>query len=219
MQLPSPLYEDLYLLSEKMVNNSVASKKHINLKTFYNVYIALHDFNNWFADLIRGDLEQLFKAYYFDEKITIEKWEHSHYWSTFLLFMRGSSVTEKLLLNIGDMQYSLDAPDMPDWLIARYINPKSFYGIAKTDYSCGKFDEVSMILKRSLLVFRDGVLCHDQIEYDLNEDCSDLAEASKAVVQKMFTLENRMASYLRKYAHIEDLLIDYRIIVEENVQV
>lgn len=206
MQTLSPLYEDIYLLCEKMFNDAVSSKKQIHLRSFYNAYRALHKFNKWFDSLVKGDFERLFKEKYFNEQITIEKSEHKHYWETSVIFIRGDHITTHLLLKLCKLRYVSDICDECDFLMEHYMEKENYRWIAKYGHVCGKFDEVSMILRRNALVIREDALIKEEVEYDFEKNRIQLSEASKTMVQNMIALENRMSLHLCTHARIEDII-------------
>ena len=203
MQSHSPLYEDVYLLCEMMINDAVTSNRQIHLRSFYNMYGALHKFNTWFDRLLKGDFEKLFKETYFEDNMTIERWEQKHYWEIFQIFQGGVSAVEDLLLKLHKLRY---VSNNCDSVIGYYMEDKEFYQSIIGGNFSGNFDEISMILQRDVLVIREGAVLKVEGRYDFGNNRIQLSETSKIILTNMVALENRMSSYLCKHARIEDII-------------
>lgn len=204
MQTFSPLYEDIYHLCEKTINETINSNKPIHARTFYNTYRGLHKFNRWFGNVLENDFEKLFKAFYFDENISIEKWEHRHYWYTFVLFQEALQRTEHLLKMVQKLRLGVDAHG--NLMDLNSEEHKEYRWVVEYENVAGKFDEVSMTLHRNAVVMREDSLEKMQIEYDFTKNRLQISEASKIVLNNMIALENCMSCYLCEHTRMEDLI-------------
>lgn len=205
MQTLSSPYEDVYLLCEKIVNEAITSQKQIHVRSFYNLYIALHKFNRWFDSFIENDFEKLFKDTYYADNLSIEKWEHNHYWNSFLISSNGSKKTERLLLKLRKLRYVSSTDDR---VLDRYFKSKIPCWPMQRTSTNREFDEVSMILRRNSSVIRENVVVEEAIEYDLAKNRIQFSEGSKIILKNMIALEHRMSSYLSEHACIEDFIFN-----------